>query len=192
LGGPNLADVPEAVREDLVADAGGPDALAGRAARGVLSSQPRTVHGEWPDEVSPWIYRDLVELRRTVRAASVSVSRGRMGTHEVNPAARLVERLRARRGELVGAPSTYGSVAAKARTAVRGRYLDRVLDRLDERADEHDQREDALADALDRVDAPSLSRIRSGYDARRADSRDDRPSADSAGDPRSSSATVRM
>ncbi|WP_436927851.1 DUF7286 family protein [Halosimplex amylolyticum] len=172
--GPNLADVPARVREHVDA-AGGPDALAGRAARGAVDTGPRPVHGEWPDELSPWIYAGLVDLRRAVRNASVSVSRGRMGTHQVNPAAKLAEHLRQRRAKLVDAPDTYPHVAAKARAAVRGRYLDLVLERLDQRADDNSERENALADALDSVGGPSLSQLRTGYDARRADDRGDRP-----------------
>ncbi|WP_415380817.1 hypothetical protein [Halosimplex sp. TS25] len=176
--GPNLADVPERVREAVVGGAGGPDALAGRAARGALDTGPRSVDGEWPGDVSPWIYAGLVDLRRTVRNASVSVSRGKMGTHEVNPAAELAAHLRERRASLVDAPVTYPHVAAKARVAVRGRYLGLVASRLDERADEHSQREDALADALDSVGGPSLSRLRTEYDAARADDRGAGPGSD--------------
>jgi len=173
--GPNLADVPEKAGERVVADAGGPDSLAGRAARGALDDEPQTVRGEWPADVSPWVYRDLVELRRTVRNTSVSVSRGRMGTHEVNPPALLASDLRERRSTLVGVPDTYDSVAAKADAAVRGRYLDLVVDRLDERAEERSEREQSLSDALDDVDGPSLSRLRTTYDARRADERGSGP-----------------
>ncbi|MFC7139416.1 hypothetical protein ACFQMA_06135 [Halosimplex aquaticum] len=166
--GPNLADVPGKVREEVLDAGGGRDALAGRAARGALDTSPRSIDGEWPGEVSPWIYGGLVDLRRTVRNASVSVSRGKMGTHEVNPGAKLAAHLRDRRAALVGAPSTYPHVAAKARAAVRGRYLDLVIARLEDRADERSKREAALADALESVGGPSLSQLRSGYDARRA------------------------
>jgi hypothetical protein len=169
--GPNLADVPGNAREEVVADAGGPDSLAGRAARGALDDEPQTVRGEWPANVSSWVYRDLVELRRTVRNTSVSVSRGRIGTHEVNPPALLAADLRERRNALAGVPDTYDSVAAKADAAVRGRYLDIVVDRLDERAEDRSEREHSLSDALDHVDAPSLSRLRTTYDARRANER---------------------
>ncbi|MFB6140291.1 MAG: hypothetical protein ABEJ26_07630 [Halosimplex sp.] len=169
--GPNLADVAMGARRAVVAPAGGPDGLARTAATGSLDDSPETVHGEWPDEMSPWIYRGLVDLRKTVRNESVSVSRGRLGTHEARPATELAARLRDRRSALVDAPETYGSVAAKARAAVRGRYLDLVLDRLAERAADRSKRERSLADALERVDGPSLSRLRTSYDARRASER---------------------
>ncbi|WP_459192666.1 DUF7286 family protein [Halosimplex sp. J119] len=172
FGGPNLADVSERVRA-WVDIGGGPDGLAGRAARGALDGSPKRIDGEWVGDVSPWIYEGLVDLRRTVRDESVAVSRGRMGTHEVNPAAKLAERLRERRAALADALDTYPHVAAKARAAVRGRYLDLVIDRLETRADRHSERENALADALETVGAPSLSTIRTSYDARRADERGD-------------------
>jgi len=180
--GPNLADVPEKAREEVVADAGGPDSLAGRAARGALDDEPQTVYGEWPGDVSAWVYRDLVELRRTVRNTSVPVSRGRMGTYEVNPPALLAADLRERRSALVGVPDTYDSVAAKADAAVRGRYLNLVVDRLDERAEERSEREQSLSDALDDIDGPSLSRLRTTYDARRADERGSGPGGGPRGD----------
>jgi len=180
--GPNLADVAPRVREQIER-AGGPDALVGRAARGALPGGTTRVDGEWPGEVSRWAYRDLAELRRTLREASVTVARGRMGTQEATPAAKLVRKLRDRRADLVDAPATYDSVAAKARAAVRGRYLDAVLDRLERRADERSEREGAFADLLDEVGGPSLPKLRSGYDARRADARDAGPKGESAGAP---------
>ncbi|QLH82597.1 DUF7286 family protein [Halosimplex pelagicum] len=181
FGGPNLADVPPKVR-DAVELAGGPDSLAGRAARGTLSTAPTRIDGEWPGELSRWVYRDLIELRRTVREASVSVARGRMGTHEARPAAELAAQLRERRGELVDAPATYDSVAAKARAAVRGRYLSSVIDRVERRADQRSKRESAFESAIGTVGGPSLSRLRSSYDARRADERDAGPGGGSGAD----------
>ncbi|WP_164471847.1 DUF7286 family protein [Halosimplex salinum] len=181
FAGSNLADVLPRVREEVVAAAGGPDGLAGEAARGGLSGESTTVYAEWPSDASPWIYEGLIELRREVRNESVSVSRGRVGTHQVNPAAELAARVRERRDALVDAPATYDDVAGKARAAVRGRYLDAVLARLDERADERSDRESSLADALDDVDGPSLSRLRTTYDARRADERDAGPGDDGGG-----------
>jgi len=179
FGGPNLADVPPKVR-DAVEFAGGSDALAGRAARGTLSETSTRIDGEWPGELSQWIYRDLIELRRSVREASVSVARGRMGTYEATPAAKLATQLRERRSELVDAPGTYDSVAAKARAAVRGRYLSAVIDRLERRADQRSDRESAFESAIGSVGGPSLSRLRSSYDARRADERDAGPGGGSS------------
>ncbi|WP_436909671.1 DUF7286 family protein [Halosimplex marinum] len=178
--GPNLADVPPKVR-DAIELAGGPDGLARRAARGRLLEEATRIDGEWPAEVSQWIYRDLIELRRTVSEASVSVSRGRMGTREATPAAKLAANLSARRAELVDAPPAYDSVAAKARAAVRGRYLSLVIGRLERRADERAERGNAFASAIGDVGGPSLSQLRSGYDARRADGRDAGPGSGSSG-----------
>lgn len=178
--GPNLADVPPKVR-DAVELAGGPDALAGRAARATLPAEPTRVDGEWPDELSGWAYRDLIGLRERVREASVSVARGRMGTYEATPAATLAARLRERRAELVDAPDTYDSVAAKARAAVRGRYLSLVIDRVERRADQRSERENAFESAIGTVGGPSLSKLRSSYDARRADGRDADPGSRSGG-----------
>ncbi|WP_135364484.1 DUF7286 family protein [Halosimplex halophilum] len=172
--GPNLADVPPKVR-DAVELAGGPDALAGRAARGSLPGTPTRIDGEWPGEVARWAHRDLIGLRETVRELSVPVSRGRMGTHEAAPAAALAANLSERRAELVDAPATYDSVAAKARAAVRGRYLSLVVERLERRAEQRSEREGAFASAIGNVGGPSLSRLRSSYDARRADERDAGP-----------------
>ena len=181
LGGTNLADIQSKVQRQMVDSAGGADGLAGRAARGALNESVRTVDGEWSRDVVEWIYPGFVDLRRTVRNTSVSLSRGKVGTHQVNPPAKLADRLRERRAALVDAPDTYDGVPGKARAAVRGVYLHRVIERLERQADQREQRENALANALDDAGAPSLSKLQSSYDARRASERASDPGSGTTG-----------
>jgi len=171
LGGTNLADVPERVKREVVDGAGGPDGLAKRAALGSLNESDRTVEGEWSDAVFKWIYPGFIELRKTVGNTSVSLSRGKIGTHQVNPPAELADKLRERRAALVDAPETYHGVPGKARAAVRGAYLHLVIRQLERQAENRQQRANALSDALKDAGAPSLSKLQTSYDARRASER---------------------
>lgn len=148
LEGPNLAGVEDRALERLLPDDGGPDALARRAVIGSLDTGVRTVAGKRPARLEQWILRDLVGLRDRLRNVTVSVKRGAIATASANPPAKLAERLDGLRSDLVDAPGTYGSVAAKARAAARAVYLDRVRARLERRAARQRRARAGLARAL--------------------------------------------
>lgn len=166
LDGPNLATVQRRAIERLVADAGGPEVLARRALAGRLDTSPRTVAGERPDRLRRWIVRDLVGLADRVRSIDVRVRRAAVGTQSANPPAELAERLASRRADLLAVPSTYGSVAAKARIATRAAYLDRVRARLERRA-ARQRRERAGLDRALRDRGLSLAAVGRSLRARR-------------------------
>lgn len=134
LGGPNLVDVRDAAVERVVEEFGSPAALARAQVTGNLTDEELAVDGARPGELRGWLYEDLAALRDRVRRISVTVPRRRLGAGDVNPAAELADVLRDRRDSLAAATGTYGSVAGKARVAVRLAYIDAVVDRLDARA----------------------------------------------------------
>lgn len=171
--GPNLANVTDRVNETVVAARGGLDGLAGATAKGEIDERPTTVHGEWPPRLEAWAYRDLVELRERVRAMSVEVERGKLGTFQANPPARLLERLRERRPALLDAPARYDHVAHTARVELRGQYLARVARVLEYRARKHERRGRALNRTLSKHTDTSLSMLRRGLAARRIEARKD-------------------
>ncbi|MFB6127647.1 MAG: hypothetical protein ABEJ79_10205 [Halolamina sp.] len=135
LDGPNLADVPTTVRDRLVADAGGVDALATAAVTDGELSRTAVVHGERPDELRSAVAADLAGLRERVRRISVDVSRRAVARGDAVPAATLAATLRQRRAALLDAPATYDGAAERTIVAARLAYL-RELDRvLRERAE---------------------------------------------------------
>lgn len=136
LDGPNLRGVEATAVGRLVEGRGGPDVLARRATTGALDTSTVRVDGEQPSDLRAWLYPDLASLRDDVRNVTVTVRRGRLGTGETIPEARLAAALRERRARLVDAPGTYGSVADKARVAARAAYVDAVVARLEARAEE--------------------------------------------------------
>ncbi|MFB6184099.1 MAG: hypothetical protein ABEI96_06045 [Haloarculaceae archaeon] len=166
--GPNLADLPAAALDRVVAGRGGPDALARRAATGHLDSGAVFVTGDRPPELRAWAYADAVALRERVRNLTVSVPRGDLGTLDANPAARLFARVRARRSALVDAPHSYGSVAARARVAVRAAYLNRIERRLQRRANRTRARRERLDAAMRRRSPGSMATVRRGLAVRDA------------------------
>jgi hypothetical protein len=170
--GPNLADVGPAVDEAVDAR-GGPGSLAAATARGDLDANATTIRGAWPAELRAWAYADLVDLRETVREISVAVERGRVGTFQTNPPAKLAAAVRERRAALLDAGGGYDHVADKARVALRGRFLDRVVAILEARARLRETREDDLSSALSEHSPGSLSALRDSLAARRLDDRDD-------------------
>lgn len=135
LDGPNLAGLEARAETRLVGDRGGVDALATRATVGGLDDEPVRVAGERPAGLSRWLYADLVALRERVRNVSIAAEKGAVGTYETNPPAKLATELESRRTALLDVPREYGSVADKARYAVRAAYLDRVVARLETRAE---------------------------------------------------------
>lgn len=157
LDGPNLADVPEAAREQLLASQGGPDRIARRLASGNLGTlQHRatamaaetTVTGKRPAGLEAWVYRDLADLRRRVANLSVTASQGDVATFGVNPPAELRQRLEQRRGELLDRPAAYDGVADRARVAVRAAYLERVSGLLEQRAHRRSDRAGTVSEEL--------------------------------------------
>jgi hypothetical protein len=150
LAGPNLARVETVATDELVADDGGVDALARRAVTDGVETRRITVDGRQPPDLQAWVYRDLVALRERIRAVSVTVERGAVGTYRVDPAGRLAAKLRERRASFVDPPARYDGVAARARVAARAAYVDAVIGRLEARAagnrDAGERFDDALAD----------------------------------------------
>jgi hypothetical protein len=148
LDGPNLRGANAAIRR-LLADLGGADEIARNTVTDGRTSGSASVTGERPDDLEPWIYRDLAALREQVRNISVTVAASDAATGGDNGAARLATAVRDRRAELVDAPPEYDGVADRTRVAARAAYLDRVLARLDDRAGRTDERNDGIGQALD-------------------------------------------
>lgn len=146
--GQNLADVPDRAREQLVAKRGGPDELAIRAARGELGTDVERVYGEYPDELRGWVYDDITALREEVGEIATTNDRSELATLEANVARQLLDRLEARRGELVDAPAAYDNVSHRAAVGARVAYLDRLAAWLRLRADQHDRNRERLAERL--------------------------------------------
>ncbi len=158
LNGPNLADVAEVAREQLLASEGGPEGIARSLASGNLgllqhraaaTETQRTVTAERPAGLEAWVYSDLAGLRRQVANVSVTASRGDIATFGVNPAAKLRKRLETRREALLDHPAGYDGVADRARVAARAAYLDRVSQLLGKRADRRSGRATAVSEELD-------------------------------------------
>ncbi|WP_132057431.1 DUF7286 family protein [Halorussus amylolyticus] len=148
LDGPNLRDVPETATEELVADRGGFDAVARRAADGTLDVRSHDITGERPADLREWTYRDLAALRERVRNVSVEASPTAAVSDEAPPATHLARELENRRDELVRAPDRYDGAADRARVATRAAYLDRVVARLRDRADRTNDTRAGVGDAL--------------------------------------------
>lgn len=157
LDGPNLADIPAAAREKLLAAEGGPEGVARTVVAGDTGTLDRrataleteaTIAGEQPAGLEAWVYGDLAELRRRVANVSVTASRGDVATFGVNPPAKLRERLRTRRGELLDRPAEYHGVADRARVAARAAYLRRVSKLLGARAERRRERATAVSEEL--------------------------------------------
>lgn len=157
LDGPNLADITETARAQLLASEGGPEGLARRLVTGDLGLLQRraaamatetTVTGERPSGLEAWVYEDLADLRRRVTNISVTTSRGKVATFGVNPPAKLRERLRERRAELLDRPTEYDGVGDRARVAARAAYLDRVSRLLEDRAERRRDRATAVSEEL--------------------------------------------
>jgi hypothetical protein len=160
LSGPNLRGVPTAARDELVASQGGPDGVAERVVTGGLATRETTVAGDRPPELARWVRADLVALRNRVANVSVTVRRGKVATASANPPARLAERLRERRSDLLSVPPRrYDGSAEVALVAARATYLDRVIERLEVRADRAETTNGEVGEALADTGAPSRDRL---------------------------------
>jgi hypothetical protein len=146
LDGPNLAGVRERARERLLS--GTVDELARRAIGGGVGTKRVELLGERPAELRAWVHSDLVRLRARLADISVRTTRGAVATFEANVAAKLRDRLQKRSERLRSVPTTYGSVAERARVAARVAYLDRVAAALAERAAAHEQRRERFLSGL--------------------------------------------
>ncbi len=168
MGGPNLAD---AERDAAERFEGRVDRLAERAVRESVYGNAtgpwrERVEGQVPTTLRDSVATDVAALHRRVRNLSVAVDRESFATLSVSPARRLANRIRERRGELVGAPERYDHVAGKASVAARAAYLDRVLAALDAQAERHAAAERELDRTLADAGAGGLGRLRRLVDAR--------------------------
>jgi hypothetical protein len=166
LDGPNFRNVPAAARGRLVAQAGGPDAVAEDLAAGSLESKTTEIDGERPTSLRPWVERDLVGFGNRVRNVSVTVTRGAVASGRANPPALLAAQLRDRRAAILDAPDRYDGVADRARVAARAAYLDAVLHRLDARAERHRATTSAVDEAMSDAGAGSTDRAGAVMDVR--------------------------
>ncbi|MDT3436177.1 hypothetical protein [Haloarcula sp. 1CSR25-25] len=166
LNGSNLADVGPAATVRLVGDAGGRDRVAERVVDDSLHRTETTVTADRPPGLHGWVYRDLMDLRASVRNTTVTVERGRVGTFETNPPAELGKRLTRRRPRLADVPDTYNSAAQKARVAARLAYLNEVSGELRRQSTaRNDTRERVDAQLRERTEG-SLRDLRRGLTAR--------------------------
>lgn len=165
LGGPNLAGIESVARSRLIG-AQSVDGLAVRAVLSVDTKTTATVPGATPDGLYEFVYRDLRDLRERVRDISITVSRGKLATFQVNPGAKLADKLQSRWEALLAPPESYGSIADRARYNARVAYLDTVLDALRNRAASHGTSRQKIADELDERDLPGLGGIRDNYESR--------------------------
>jgi len=166
LNGSNFADVEPKAMDRLVGHAGGRDGVAERVVDDSLSRTEATVAADRPPELHDWVYRDLMDLRASVRNATVSVERGRVGTFETNPPRELRERVAQRRATLAAVPETYDSAAQKARVAARLTYLSAVSAELDEQATVRDSNRERVDTQLSKRTDGSLRALRKGLVAR--------------------------
>nr|WP_206043541.1 hypothetical protein [Haloarcula rubripromontorii] len=166
LNGSNFADVEPKAMDRLVGHAGGRDGVAERVVDDSLSRTEATVAADRPPELHNWVYRDLMDLRASVRNATVSVERGRVGTFETNPPRELRERVAQRRATLAAVPGTYDSAAQKARVAARLTYLSAVSAELDEQATVRDRNRERVDTQLAKRTDGSLRALRKGLVAR--------------------------
>lgn len=159
FAGPNLAGVKRNSTARLLRAHGGPDAVAREVLRSApgeaLPTRNVTVYGPRPDGLRATVVANLTRFRERVKNVSTRVRRDRLATMQANPAGDLVLALERRRDELTGGDGTYGSVAAKARVAARGAYLDRVIDRLQRQRENHGDARGELDEALGKTDAGS-------------------------------------
>ncbi|WP_266076015.1 DUF7286 family protein [Haladaptatus caseinilyticus] len=167
FSGANLADIERKAVSRLISDGGGPERLARRAVDRTLDTRPKTEQGRVPKGLRSWVYSDVRGLCNEIRNLSVTVSRGAVGSGKTNPAAALARTVRAHRGELVNAPSTYDSAAERARYAVRTAYVKRVLDRLDVRAELTRRTQQGYSSAIRDVTGVPLDRVRKVLEARK-------------------------
>ncbi|MXR41550.1 hypothetical protein GRX01_09390 [Halobaculum sp. WSA2] len=166
VDGPNLADVPATARAELL-PSGAVDRQARASVRSVatagtqrdVTTDHAILHGDRPDVLTQWVYRDVAALRERIRAVSVRVPRSEVAAGEANAARQLAAAIRQQREALVDAPETYDGAADRARVAARAAYVDAVLAELDARADGSAARNDAYLDQIRQVRGSADGRI---------------------------------
>jgi len=163
VGGPNLSDIPPAVR-DLVAERGGPETLAVKAVNGTLNTSVVQLTGEYPETLESWVFEDLNDLRLSLSTIDYETTRGAIATFRTNPPARLEERLAERWSSLVDVPERYASVAHRASVAAQLAYLDRVARRLSLRASERSETRANLDEHMDDPPDGQFERLQRGLD----------------------------
>ncbi|WP_332898326.1 DUF7286 family protein [Haladaptatus sp. CMSO5] len=168
LQDPNLAGVVGKARARLIDEAGGENSVARKAVSGTLGTEPVHIHGAKPVGFREYVRADLFSLHQAVKQLSVNVSRQRVGTFQTNPANRLASRVKAEREQLLDAPETYPSVAAKARVAARAAYLDAVIANLESRAKETETTKAGLDSVLADTVAKSMDNVGAILDAQSA------------------------
>ena len=166
LGGENLADVRPKAEDELFAQ--GRSRVVRDAAAGRFQRRTVGITGARPRGMEEWLARDLRRLRERVRNVSVRPNRSAVGSFQVNPAQRLREKLRQRRSELIDAPETYDSAAARARVAARVEFLDAVDRRLAEQAGNHSDVEAGVREQLSAIPGGSLAGLRRAITASQA------------------------
>lgn len=166
LEGPNLAGARDRAADALLDANGGVDAVAARAVAGDGGRtlvHERTITAARPNVLDAWVAADLRGLRREVSNVTVSVPRSAIASGDANVPARLAEKLRDRRRELLDVPASYDGAADRARVAARVAYLERVLTELDARAaDARDRNVDYRDELGDRTTAELASLIELG------------------------------
>ncbi|RLM39481.1 hypothetical protein [Haloarcula sp. Atlit-120R] len=165
LNGSNFADVEPKAIGSLVNHAGGRDGVAERVVDDSLSRTEATVAADRPPELHDWVYRDLMDLRASVRNTTVTVERGRVGTFETSPPEELRERVEKRRATLAAVPETYDSAAQKARVAARLTYLNAVSAELDRQASARNGHRKRVNTQLSKRTEGSLRALRKGLTA---------------------------
>lgn len=136
----------------LIADRGGVDGLARAAALGeeVPGRQrfgPADVGADVSGTVDA-VYADLTGLRERLRTERVETERAFVAT-DADPAARLADRLRARRGSYVGVPATYDDLEHRATVVARAAYVDRTVTRVEARSATTESARSALSERVD-------------------------------------------
>lgn len=165
LDGPNLKEIENKARDRLLGGVS-VDYLAVEAIRADGKTTTVTLTGERPDGIYPWVYGDIRDLREKVRDLSVTTTRGKLATFQINPGNRLARKLDARWGKLVDAPPTYPAVPNRARANVRTAFLRNVRSHLQKRARQHEQSREEIGDELDERDLRSMGEMRDDYERR--------------------------
>ncbi|WP_302080968.1 DUF7286 family protein [Salinibaculum rarum] len=166
LDGPNLKRIETAARHRFL----GGRSIDTLAVEGLLTggqTSTATIDGIQPDGLYEFVYRDLRRVRERVRDLSITTTRGKLATFQVNPGARLADKLESRRGELLAVPDSYGSVPDRARFNAREAYLSTVLEKLQARADAYEQSQQDIDEKLAERGFSETGTVRTDYEDRR-------------------------
>ncbi|WP_418281248.1 DUF7286 family protein [Halorubrum sp. DTA98] len=167
--GPDLTDVPPAVRSELdVASARDVDRIARDAVSNGDVSRSTVAVGDRPDDLSERIASDVDDLRSDVRRVETELDMEAAATADADPYGELAGDLRDRRSTLVDAPRTYDGAADRARVAARDAYLDAVIRELERASDAETEASDGIVDRVeDALDGPSVGDVVASREAAR-------------------------